>query len=131
MTPIESVSETMILLMKSTGRFVCRRIPNKAHQDIYVKTMKRCIAAVETDFNNYEVFLSHIESIDQDVDTSFKPRLFNKFSQEREYYHMACHHALDIVTKLNARFITGMADTEPRYYKGTGFYVPKDEGAFE
>lgn len=123
---VESVSETMIMLIKSTGRYVHTRIYNKSYAEIYINTLKRCITAIESNLHNYETFKIAIEAIRDDIDTSLKPRLFNGLKQEREYYYLACDQVLDIITKLNARFNTGTSDSEPRNYRNKGILIPNN-----
>jgi len=130
-TSVGSVSETMVMLMKSTGRYVHAKIYNKFHAEIYANTLKRCIAAVESSPHSYETFRLSIEAISNDIDSSLKPRLFNSLKQEREYYHTACAHALDIVDKLNTRFNTGASDSEPRGYRYRGFLIPANNNIFD
>ena len=130
-TSVGSVSETMVVLMKSTGRYVHARIFVKSYAEIYATTLKRCIAAVESSPHSYETFRLAIEAIHNDIDSSLKPRLFNGLKQEREYYNTACTHALDIVDKLNARFNTGASDSEPRGYRNKGFLIPTNNNIFD
>ena len=130
-TSVGSVSETMVMLMKSTGQYVHARIYIKSHAEIYANTLKRCITAVEASPHSYETFRLAIETIRNDIDSSLKPRLFNGLKQEREYYNTACTHALDIIDKLNARFNTGASDSEPRGYRNRGFLIPARNNIFD
>jgi hypothetical protein len=131
LTSVQSVSETMVMLMKSTGRYVYTRIYDKRYKDIYVETFKKCITAVEMSPHDCDRFKEDIIGIRNSVDLVYKPTFFDKKKKEQEYYLLACEHALDIVIKLNARFNTGTSDSEPRGYKNKGWFIPATNNIFD
>lgn len=127
---IESVSETIIMLMKSTGRYVHLRIHNQKHKDVYASALKKCIALVEANPTDFDLYRFNIMQRENYEAYEYRPSFWNKKTHERHYATMAARQALEIVDNLYGRFVTGMSDTEPRNYKGKGIILPGDEGVF-
>ena len=127
---VESVSETIVMLMKSTGRYVHLRIHNQKYKEIYASALKKCIALVEANPSDFESYRFEIMQRENYEAYEYRPSFWNKKTHERYYATMAARQALDIVDKLHGRFITGLSDTEPRSYKGKGIILPGDEGVF-
>ena len=127
---VESVSETMVMLMKSTGRYVHFRIPDQRYKDIYVSALKKCIALVEAHPSNLEFYRFEIMQREHYEAHEHRATFWRKRTQERYYATLAARQALEIVDNLYGRFVTGMSDTEPRNYKGKGIILPGDEGVF-
>jgi hypothetical protein len=120
------------MLMKSTGNYVQRRIHVKLYKDIYIFAMRSCIASATEHASNPDLIKANIiRLIDTECSNLYPKSFFKSRDKEREYFSMACNHALDIVIKLNARFNTGTYDSEPRAYKNIGLIIPADEGVFE
>lgn len=129
-TSIESVSETMIILMKSTGSYVANKIPDINHRTIYIEAMQRCIDLVTKYPNQYDFYRFELELRYNYELGAHTPRFWNKKERERYYASLAPIQALEIVEKLYARFITGMSDTEPRNYKEKSLHVYADNNVF-
>lgn len=129
-TSILDVSETMLILMKSTARYVHRRIQDKRSKDAYRVAMTACIDVLSSKWNNMDTIKQKLNGVRDDASVLFKPTFFDKKKTELQYYHMACDHAMDIVLKLEKRFLTGDSDPEPRGYRNKGVYIYEDEGIF-
>lgn len=129
---VESVSETMVMLMKSTGTYVQRRIHVKLYRDIYIFAMRSCIAsATERALNPDAIKKDIINLIEVECIKIYPKSFFKARDKEREYFTLACTQALDIVIKLNARFNTGTSDSEPRGYKNKGWFIPVTDNIFD
>jgi hypothetical protein len=119
----------MVTLMKGTGKYVANRILVDEHKLAYVRGMKTCIHFVTTtrDLVNMK---DAVISVNVNARQIYPATFFNPHKQEIKYAKMASQHALEIIEKLEARFITGTGDTDPRMFKDKGILIYKDEGLF-
>jgi hypothetical protein len=123
-----NISETMATLMRSVGKYVYYRLP-KSERQAYRHSMKTCIKHVSNGADSIEHIIKSIEEERHKADVLYKDRLFKRLSSQRNSHLLAIDHALDIVRSLEARFITGQFDPEPRAYKHVG-ELYEDEDLF-
>lgn len=119
------------MLMKSTGRYVYHRLGTQETKAAYHLAMKDCIAYVSSGLQSLDLIKSKIEGLRTEADHNFPNKMFNKRLEEKHCFNMAINHAMDIVNSLEARFITGQSDSEPRGYKGYGILYDNTEELFK
>ena len=116
--------------MKSVGRYVHRRTLTQKGREAYLKAMRDCITYTNSGLTNLELVKTKISSLIDEVDHLYPKSMFNSRATERKHYYMALGHALEIVNSLEARFITGAADSEPRPYRNSMDVYFHDEDLF-
>ena len=129
MSDMKPILDLTLILMRSTGRYVSKRIGNKLHVDIYTAFMKKAIHIVESN-ESYEHTLTMLTHHKESAKGTFKPTFFNNKTRELYHAYLACDQAIDIVKQLHGRFITGLSDSEPRNYKGKGSLLPVENETF-
>lgn len=93
--------------------------------------MQEAIAIVDSGLESLDLIKIKIEGIRDDAQHRFPKRMFNKREDEIRCHTMAVDQALDIVNSLEARFITGQSDAEPRGRRSTGLVYQDDESLFK
>lgn len=125
-----SVSETALILMRSTGKYVYRRITTKQGKDAYRLSMVECIKVVSSGLENLDMIKTKVQSHLSETEHLYPKTLFNKRHEEIRYHEMAVYQTMDILESLEARFITGSCDSEPRGYRGKAIDIYEDESIF-
>jgi len=126
---VANVMPSVETLMKSTGNYVYRRIQNKKEKEAYRRAIYKAVALVKENFETFEFLKAKITGMRQDADTLFPKNLFNKRVHELRAFHMAIDHALEVISSVEGRFITGQSDAAPRNYNGKGFLY-EDQSIF-
>lgn len=129
-TLILSVSETMAMLMKSTGHYVYHRLGTQEGKDSYKLSMRECIKHVSSGLESVDLIRSKIEGHRSEAQHLYPAKFFNKRIEEHRCHYLAIDQALDIVNSLHGRFITGQYDLEPRGFRGKGILYYEDKSIF-
>ena len=116
--------------MKSTGQYVHHRILNEVSKDAYRDAMKLCIGFATSGEPDLFIVRDQIALVKYSFKDRYPKSIFNRRKQERLYNDLAVDQALDIFDKLNARFITGACDKEPRAYKNIDVVFGGDDNLF-
>jgi hypothetical protein len=114
-------SATAVVLMKSMGHFIVKRITDKKGKAAFHRAMASAIEVVSgesTSIGFIECKLADLHFNELDL---YPKSLFNSREEERRCYALAVNTSLDILHSLNRRFITGQSDEAPRNYNGKGF----------
>lgn len=117
--------------MKSTGRYVHRRIEKQSGKDAYRDAMRACIEFVSAGEYELSTVKAQIEGWKDHLRHRFPNKFLSKRDYERRHHDLACQHALDIVNSIEARFITGSCDSEPRLLRGQGVVYYYDDSLFD
>jgi hypothetical protein len=125
-----SVSETMAMLMRSMGTYAYYRLPNQECKEAFRLAMKDCIVQVTSGIENLEMIKLKIEGIRPEADHLYPSKMFSKKLEHKRGHNIAVDMALDIVNSIEARFVTGQYDSEPRAYKNHGWTYINGEGLF-
>ena len=124
----------MLTLLKATGKYVYPRISNIKHQQAYQLGMQFSLSILNSELAEPVGLMSlkkEIASLRNSVPSHFPDNFFNRRTDEREYYNLAIDHALDIIFSLEAKFITGEGDREPRNYRGKFIHLYNEENIFD
>jgi hypothetical protein len=81
---------------------------------------------------NYDADLNGTLSIieeSQKRSVTYKRGFFSSAKPD-QYYLLAHIHAVNIISNLTKRFITGQSDVEPRFYKNRGVVLNENESVF-
>lgn len=78
-----------------------------------------------------DMIKSRIASIKDEARMRYPKKIFNNREDEVNHYNLAVDQAMEIVRSLEARFITGTSDSEPRGYIGKGVIYHYDSLLFE
>ena len=70
--------------------------------------MLACIEVFQSGFTNLEIVKLKVNSVRDEAVHIFKPSLFNNRKSEVFYYTMAVNQAMEIISSLEERFITGI-----------------------
>ena len=124
-----SVSETAVMLMKSTGHYVYRRITTNEGKESYRAAMQECIDHVSHGYTSLDLIKAKVNGVYENASHLYPKRMFNKRLEELRVHQMAVDQALEILHSLEIRFILGGADDAPRNYKGKGI-VYEDQSLF-
>lgn len=119
------------MLMKSMGRYVHHRLGSLENKEAYRLAMQDCINHVSAGLESMDMIYARIEGVRDEAQHRFPKRFFNKRLEEYRCHDMAVDHAMDIVKSLEARFITGQSDSEPRAYRGYGIVYHNNEELFK
>lgn len=125
-----NVSETMAMLMRSTGKYVHQRLSTEQGKEAYKLSMRECLKCVTSGLETVDMIKTKIEGHRNEATHLYVKSFFNKRIEEYRCHEMAIDQALDIVNSLEARFITGQCDSEPRGYRGKGIVYYEDETLF-
>lgn len=117
--------------MRSMGKFVHRRLGSIEGKEAYRIAMQDCINYVSCGLESMTMIKAKIEGVRDEAQHRYPKKFFNKRIEEYRCHDMAVSHALDIVNSLEARFITGQSDSEPRGYKGYGIIYETNEELFQ
>jgi hypothetical protein len=117
--------------MKSTGRYVHHRIATLKGKDAYLKAMRSCIGVIALGFTDLSIVKTKVGAVREEANSKYISNFFNDRKIEVEYHNMAVDQALEIVNTLEARFITGLHDPEPRAYKNSTMFLNGTEDLFE
>jgi hypothetical protein len=124
------VTELILVLLRSTAQYSYKRIPKGSKREAYAKAMTNCILVIETAAINLMQTRTNVELIKNNLHTIYPASFFNSNKAERTHYVLAVDQCLEIIDKLEARFITGAADLDPRMYRDKGLFVYSDEHVF-
>ena len=124
-----SVSETIAMLMKSTGHYVHKRIVGDLGKKAYQVAMQECLDHVQHGYTNLDLIKAKVQGVYDNALHLYPKRMFNKREEERRCHQMAVDQALEIISSLEKRFIVGGADDAPRTYNGKGI-VYEDQSLF-
>lgn len=119
-----------MLLMKSTGHYVHRRILKERDKVAYVSGVKDCLLILTDEwasFDDMRTALANTNMVHQRIPTRF----MKSRKEERKYYVLAYEHALDIVNSLEKRYVTGSGDKEPRGIAAQGMVYFENENLFD
>ena len=129
----KEIVDLMIILMKSTGKYTHRHIEGDHRKEAYRKAMAKCVYII---YNRMNLSLwrsrEQVESVSiTDSNTHYPKSFWKSYKEERRYAKLAVDHALEIIDRLEARFITGGHDPEPRAYRNRGQVLLEEENLFE
>jgi hypothetical protein len=124
---IQDASDMMLTLTRATANYIHRRIENLSHRNAYAKGMSRCVDAMKSASFSHSLMREKLNLIEQSVDQEYKQSFFKRFRLEREYYLLAVENCIDIIDSIEARFVTGTCDSDPRFYKNKSLLVYKNE----
>lgn len=127
----ELLREMIINLMKSTAQYMCLRMNDGKFKTAYIESMKKCIALTQEDLSDFDLYRSNMVNRENYEAYNYQDTFWNKKTTERHYATLAARQALEIADSIYGRFITGMADTAPRKYKGKGLLLPVQEDLFK
>ena len=130
MNPVDDITITILVLLKSTASYVHHRIGHQRGKDAYKEAMTSAISILKEGIQNLDIVKTKIISLKDETKHLYKPTIFNKRQEEIAYYNIAIDQALEIVSKLEERFIVGMSDLEPRGFKNKGIVILSNEGIF-
>lgn len=119
------------MLMKSMGRYVHARLTTTEGKQAYQKAMQFCINETSLGLTNLEIVKARIQGVREDSIHRYKKTLFNRRHQEFNAWNLACDQALEIVNSIEARFLNGQHDAEPRMYRNSTWFLYEDENLFE
>ena len=123
----------MLTLLKATAKYVHPRITTLKLQSAYKAGIDLAIGLF-TEECEHSYGLTHLKKelgFMRNRENSLFPRkLFNSRKDEIEYFNKALDHAIEIVFKLEARFITGEGDREPRNYRGKFIHLYNEVNEF-
>lgn len=125
-----NISETMAMLMRSTGRYVHQRLGTSQGKEAYRLSMQECLNYVTSGLESIDMIKSKIKGHRNEAIHLYTKSFFNKRIEEYRCHEMAIDQALDIVNSLEARFITGKGDSEPRGYRGKEIVYYEDQTLF-
>jgi hypothetical protein len=77
-----------------------------------------------------DMIRTKVQSHLSETEHLYPKTLFNKRHEEIRHHEMAVYQTMDILESLEARFITGQCDSEPRGYRGKGIVYYEDETLF-
>lgn len=124
----------MLTLLRATAKYVYPRITTYKLQLAYKAGIDLAIGLFTEECENSHG-LTHLKKelgYMRDRQNSIFPRnFFNKREDEIEYFNKALDHAIEIVFKLEARFITGEGDREPRNYRGKFIHLYNQVNEFD
>lgn len=112
--------------MKSMGRYVHRRITTPEGKAAYLHAMRQAITFTTSGFESLELIKARIEGIRSESEYKYPQKLFKKRLEERRCHDLAVDQALEIVSSIEKRFVTGQSDTSPRGYVGVGYVYQED-----
>lgn len=119
----------MSILMKSTGKYVYKRITQIESKKAYHRAMQDCIDCLSCGIENLDIIKTKINGLYEESNHLYKKSFFNKRTEEIQYHRIAIDQALAIINSVEIRFITGASDDVPRVYNGKGFLY-EDESIF-
>lgn len=129
----QEVLELMLTLMRSTADYTHKRIESKDLKGAYQCAMTQCITYMKnTIYEKSCIFTAwdRMNSVKVHINKFYPDHWYSFNNENRKYYTMAVDQCLEIVEKLEARFVTGASDTDPRMFRGKGLTVYK-EGEFK
>ncbi len=121
-----STLPTMETLLKATGNYVYLRIADKHEKAAYYQAMRQAILKVKhhSSEDAPDMFVASlrasIDLIRQDASSLYPKRLFVSRASELRGHNMAIDQALEVISSIEGRFITGQCDSAPRNYKYGG-----------
>lgn len=101
--------------MKSTGRYVHKRIPTLKGKRAYHSSLKQCIAILNSGITSLDMVKTKIDVIKTEASLVYTTSLWTRNrDDEINHHNLAVEQALEIIEKLEARYINGAFDSEPR-----------------
>jgi hypothetical protein len=126
----------MLELMRATGHYVVRRIESKQGREAYIHAMRTCIKHVEDMFHKDDYDMALVKQVLLEFKPAGEITLYPKrfFSLSRKdsvrYHQMAVSQAIEIVSYIESRFVTGANDPGPRLHKYNGEILHEDKSIF-
>ncbi len=117
--------------MKSMGRYVHKRLETKQSKEAYRLAMQEAINYTSSGLESIIMIRARVEGIREYAEHTYKKTFFNSRREELRGHNMAVDHALEIIDAIEARFIIGQADSEPRPYRDSKWYLYEDENLFK
>lgn len=105
-----STVEIAKILIKSTANYYYSNIYNNKDKNAYLKGAREVYSILEH-HNDMNKALEEISKLKNNLPTAFFDRL-EVFSDTKRHYSLSFEHAIDILTNLNNRFVTGAADPD-------------------
>jgi hypothetical protein len=130
---IRDASELMLTLMKSTGTYVYKRIENRArHREAYKLGMTKCIEQMTESIHvgHEPQYIKDLLLLKEGDANSYYPDGLIFKNENKQYYIMACKNCIEIIDNLEARFLTGGSDTDPRIFRNKNLFVYSCEDIF-
>ncbi len=119
------------MLMKSMGRYVHKRLTTSSGKEAYRIAMQQCINHVSSGLESLDMIKARVEGVREEVIHQYKKTFFNSRREEYKAWNLAVDQAMEIVNCLEARFIVGQQDAEPRIYRGSKWFLYEDENLFK
>lgn len=113
------------------GRYAYSRIHSPKAKAAYINAMRECVKHVSSGLDNMDMIYARIESVRSHTNEYYPTKIFSNREDERSNHILAVEHAMEIVKSLEARFLTGTSDSEPRGFKDRGIAYHYDPTLFE
>lgn len=134
MKELQPTTLLMLTLLRATAKYVHPRITIKKNQLAYKLGIELAISVMNEEYdktNGFQTLKKELAALRYREDNYFPIGFFNKRTEEREYYQRSLDHALEIVFNLEARFVTGEGDREPRNYRNKFIHLYNDDNTFD
>lgn len=120
-----SHNDSALILLRSTGNYVHKRITQLKGKQAYRDCMRRCIELVTSyDLGTAQFYISEYMNAHSLL---YPKRFFNKRDEEIKYHKLACSNAIDILKSMRSRFVDGGGSN---YLKTGGVISYEDESIF-
>ena len=116
--------------MRSMGKYVHKRITTSEGKDAYRRAMQECIGYVESGLESLVMIKARVEGVRGDAEYLYPKSLFNSRREELRCHNLAIDQAVEIINSIEARFIIGQSDNEPRTYRNKGWLLYEDQDLF-
>jgi hypothetical protein len=126
---IGDLTQIMLILTKSTGNYVYKRILSEKEKAAYRTSMDQCLSILNEGFNNLSIMRTKIESLKEETLHLYVPTLFNNRKSEVVYHNLAIDQVIEIMFKLELRFLGG-GDIEPRHLKNKSLFTYTNSDTF-
>jgi hypothetical protein len=93
--------------------------------------MVSCLNIVSAGWLDVGIIRHKVAAVKEEARLKYKESMFNKHRSEINYHNLAVDNTLDIIDRLEARFITGAFDPEPRAYKNSVAFLRGDDDLFK
>lgn len=127
---MQDIVKLMQTSFKASANYVNSRIMSDSQRNAYKMSARYCLSVMSEDIA-VSMIKKRISSHRDEAKHLYPSSLFRGRENEIHYHNLAITHALDVISKLEMRFITGGCDSEPRNYKNKELYVYYDEDLFK
>lgn len=93
--------------------------------------MQECLDHVRSGLESMEMIKARIEGVREEANHRYKKTMFNGRREEFKCWNLAVDQAMEIVNSIEARFLNGQQDAEPRIYRGSTWFLYEDENLFK